>query len=116
MTRRSCLQAPKCVVALWPYLLPLGLQGFFYNRYKPPSKSEKLGTETDANVDQQLWYHIVGTPQKDDKFIFAQPEHPTWFISAEVTDDGRWASMTIGGIIGVSTLLHSSHTKCKPSH
>ena len=40
-------------------------------------------------MDQQLWYHIVGTPQKDDKFIFAQPEHPTWFIGAEVTDDGR---------------------------
>ncbi|CAK0748120.1 hypothetical protein CVIRNUC_001815 [Coccomyxa viridis] len=70
-------------------------KGFFYNRYRPPCKSEKLGTETDANVDQQLWYHIVGTPQEDDKFIFAQPEHPTWFIGAEVTDDGRYLLLSL---------------------
>ncbi len=69
------------------YMPPV--QGFFYNRYKPPSKSAKLGTETDTNVDQQLWYHVVGTPQADDKFVYAVPEHPDWFISAEVTDDGR---------------------------
>lgn len=67
------------------------MQGFFYNRYNPPSKSEKLGTETDTNVDQQLWYHAAGTSQKEDRFIFAVPEHPTWFIGAEVTDDGRQA-------------------------
>lgn len=36
------------------------MQGFFYNRYKPPSSNEKLGTETDTNIDQQLWYHVVG--------------------------------------------------------
>jgi hypothetical protein len=66
------------------------MQGFFYNRYKPPTKSAELGTETDTNVDQQLWFHVVGTPQADDKFIYAVPEHPDWFISAEVTDDGRY--------------------------
>lgn len=69
--------------------VPLNMQGFFYNRYEPPSKSVELGTETDTNVDQQLWYHVVGTPQADDKFVYAVPEHPDWFISAEVTDDGR---------------------------
>ena len=56
-------------------------------------------------MDQQLWYHIVGTPQEDDKFIFAQPEHPTWFIGAEVTDDGRWASVASHGVIDMLTLL-----------
>ena len=58
-------------------------------------------------MDQQLWYHIVGTPQEDDKFIFAQPEHPTWFIGAEVTDDGRWASMAIHGLTVMSVLLQA---------
>lgn len=91
----------------------LCMQGFFYNRYKSPNKSEKLGTETDTNVDQQLWYHIVGTPQKDDKFVFAQPEHPTWFIGAEVTDDGRWASTATHAIIGVLVLLRDSR---RPIH
>ena len=70
---------------------PVSMQGFFYNRYEPPSKTGELGTETDTNVDQQLWYHVVGMPQADDKFVYAVPEHPDWFISAEVTDDGRCA-------------------------
>ena len=65
------------------------LQGFFYNRYRPPSSNDKLGTETDTNLDQQLWYQVVGTSQKEDKFVYAEPEHPAWFIGAEITDDGR---------------------------
>ncbi|BDA42115.1 Prolyl endopeptidase [Coccomyxa sp. Obi] len=69
--------------------------GFFYNRYEPPSKSAELGTETDTNVDQQLWYHVVGTAQADDKFVYAVPEHPDWFISAEVTDDGRYLLLSL---------------------
>lgn len=73
----------------------LSKQGFFYNRYEPPSKSAELGTETDTNVDQQLWYHVVGTPQANDKFVYAVPEHPDWFISAEVTNDGRCAMLTL---------------------
>ena len=68
-----------------------GGQGFFYNRYAPPKGSGKLGTETDANVDQQLWYHVVGTPQAVDKWVYAVPEHPDWFIGAEITHDGRRA-------------------------
>ena len=66
-------------------------QGFFYNRYAPPKGSAKLGTETDANVDQQLWYHVVGTPQTADKWVYAVPEHPDWFIGAEISHDGRRA-------------------------
>jgi prolyl oligopeptidase len=33
----------------------------------------------------------VGQPQSDDVFLYAIPEHPTWHIGAEVTDDGRCA-------------------------
>ena len=42
-------------------------------------------------MDQQLWYHVVGTPQDADKWVYAVPEHPEWFIGAEVTHDGRRA-------------------------
>ena len=40
-------------------------------------------------------YHVVGSPQKEDKFVYAEPEHPTWFIGAEVTDDGRWGAALV---------------------
>ena len=36
----------------------------------------------------QLWYHVVGMPQEQDRFIYAIPEEPEWMIGAEVTDDG----------------------------
>ncbi|KAF8058088.1 Prep [Scenedesmus sp. PABB004] len=66
-------------------------QGFFYNRYPEPSKcAGPLGTETDSNTDQQLVYHRLGSPQAEDVVVHADPDHPTWMFSAEVTDDGRY--------------------------
>ena len=71
-------------------------KGFFYNRYAPPpGGSAELGTETAANTDQQLWYHLVGTPQRQDKWVYAVPDHPDWFIGAEVTDDGRYLLLSL---------------------
>ena len=69
----------------------LPLQGFFYNRYPEPKKSE-LGTETDINLNQQLCYHVVGQPQSQDAVVLACPDQPAWQQGAEVTDDGRCAS------------------------
>lgn len=82
-------------------------QGFFYNRYAPPATAE-LGTETDTNKDQQLWYHLVGAPQSADKWVYAVPEHPDWFISAEVTDDGRWVVWGLLGLLGLPTSSSSA--------
>ena len=65
-------------------------QGFFYNRYeKPRERNGELGTETDANFNQQLFYHVVGTSQSEDVFLLAEPDHPEWMLSPSVTDDGR---------------------------
>ncbi|KIZ07661.1 prolyl endopeptidase [Monoraphidium neglectum] len=63
--------------------------GFFYNRYREPEKSADLGTETESATDQQLCYHVLGTPQSQDVVVWAIPEHPTWMSSAEVSDDGK---------------------------
>lgn len=41
----------------------------------------------------QLWYHVVGTPQAQDKFVFAMPDEPEWMCGAEVTDDGMCAPL-----------------------
>ncbi|KAI8465889.1 MAG: prolyl oligopeptidase [Monoraphidium minutum] len=62
--------------------------GFFYNRYREPEKAADLGTETESATDQQLVYHVLGTPQSEDVVIWAMPDHPTWMSSAEVSDDG----------------------------
>lgn len=51
----------------------------------------ELGTETNINLNQQLWYHAVGTQQSEDVLLLAIPEHPDWLLGPEITDDGRLA-------------------------
>ncbi len=63
-------------------------------------------------VLRQLWYHVIGTPQEQDRFIYAIPEEPEWMIGAEVTDDGMCgptlpaqpACVTLLSSVGVKTL------------
>ena len=43
----------------------------------------------------QLWYHVVGTPQARDRFVYAVPEEPEWMIGAEVTDDGGYLLISL---------------------
>ncbi|KAI9917523.1 hypothetical protein PsorP6_013094 [Peronosclerospora sorghi] len=73
-------------------------RGFFYSRYPAPEKMKsdqhddeagpKRGTETDANVHHQVWYHTLHTPQTQDKLVYAYPQEPTFNVAAEVSDDG----------------------------
>lgn len=73
-------------------------KGFFYSRYPPPDKvadaahddeESKRGTETDSNVNHQLWYHRLHTPQSEDKLVYAYPAEPSYTVTAEVSDDGK---------------------------
>ncbi|GMH44889.1 hypothetical protein BSKO_12846 [Bryopsis sp. KO-2023] len=65
-------------------------KGFFYCRFPEPKSTTELGTETDAARNQQLCYHVLETPQSEDKVVFAMPEDPSWLFDAEVSDDGRY--------------------------
>eukprot|EP00899_Mesostigma_viride_P022615 jgi/Mesvir1/3538/Mv12009-RA.1 len=77
-------------------------KGFFYCRYPEPSSAvASAGTETDANENQQLWYHFLGNAQADDVLCFDMPEQPKWAFGAQVTDDGKY-------------LLVSIHDGCDP--
>ena len=62
-------------------------KGFYYGRYPAPSEAEKL---TSLNVNQQIWYHAVGTPQEKDLLVYERPDQPEWILDAQASDDGRW--------------------------
>jgi prolyl oligopeptidase len=62
-------------------------KGFFYSRYPEPPKGKVLEA---ALANQALYYHRVGTPQSEDKLIYARKDLPTWFVSGMVTEDGRY--------------------------
>ena len=63
-------------------------RGFFYSRYPEPAEGEQLLQE---NRNQKLYYHVVGTPQSEDRLIYERPDQPEWGFNAEVTEDGRYA-------------------------
>ena len=61
-------------------------EGFFYSRYDAP-EGDALKT---ANYDHKLYYHRVGTPQEQDRLIYARPDQKEWGFNGEVTEDGRY--------------------------
>ncbi|MCE2883253.1 MAG: S9 family peptidase, partial [Planctomycetaceae bacterium] len=62
-------------------------KGFFYGRFPEPKQGEEFQS---LNLNHEVRYHRLGTPQGDDALVFSAPEHPTWGFGASVTEDGRY--------------------------
>ncbi|NLB20592.1 MAG: S9 family peptidase, partial [Clostridium sp.] len=66
--------------------------GFYYSSYDKPE-----GSELSAKTEQhKLYYHKLGTPQKEDKIIFGEKEKYR-YIGGSVTEDDRYLIIS-GGI------------------
>lgn len=62
-----------------------GNEGFFYSSYDKPK-----GSELSAKTDQhKLYYHKLGTGQKDDKLIFGDKDKRR-YVGGGVSEDGRF--------------------------
>ncbi|XP_062414474.1 prolyl endopeptidase-like isoform X1 [Pungitius pungitius] len=69
-------------------------KGIFYNCY-PRQEGKSDGTETTCNINQKLFYHVIGTKQSEDILVAEFPEHPKWHSSVTISDDGRYAVLSI---------------------
>ena len=67
-------------------------KGFFYSRYDEPKAGNAL---TNVNRNQKLYYHRLGTAQSADVLVYEQPDQPDWIFDARVTEDGRYAVITV---------------------
>ena len=65
--------------------------GFYYSRYAAPGSGDTL---KGLNQNHQVCFHRLGTPQAEDELIYQRADHPDWYLSATVTDDGRWLVIT----------------------
>ena len=61
--------------------------GFFYSRYPVPEKGKELSTK---NVNHQVFFHRLGTPQSSDELVFSDPANPERFHTVETTEDERF--------------------------
>jgi prolyl oligopeptidase len=77
------LEWSKFAGAAW---LPDG-SGFLYARFDAPAEGE---AHEQANRNQRLWLHRLGTSQEDDVLVYERPDQPEWMFSPSVTDDGRY--------------------------
>jgi len=65
-----------------------GNEGFYYSSYEKPK-----GSELSAKTDQhRLFYHKLGTKQKDDTIIFGDTQKHR-YVNGSVTEDGRFLSI-----------------------
>ncbi|MEK7253354.1 MAG: S9 family peptidase, partial [Bacteroidota bacterium] len=77
--------------------------GFFYSRYPEPGKGTELSA---SNVNHWVYYHKMDTPQSQDKLIFKDEKNPTYYHSAQVTEDENYLLIyQAPGTDGFATLV-----------
>ncbi|MEO5896186.1 MAG: prolyl oligopeptidase family serine peptidase [Vicinamibacterales bacterium] len=62
-------------------------KGFFYSRYPEPAAGQAMAAALSGHA---VYYHVVGTPQSKDRLVFDDKAHPTWFVTAGLTEDGKY--------------------------
>jgi prolyl oligopeptidase len=91
-----------------------GNEGFYYSSYDKPKGSE-LSAKTQHH---KLYYHKLGTPQKQDKLIFGGEQTPRRYVFASLTEDERFlvvsaATSTTGNELYIQD-LNSPNSKLIP--
>ena len=61
--------------------------GFYYSRFPEPKQGAAFQS---LNENHQVYFHRIGTPQSQDRLVFATPARPDLNNFGIVSDDGRW--------------------------
>jgi prolyl oligopeptidase len=66
-------------------------EGVLYSRFPASGDGPDFLSTAEGHG---VWFHRLGTAQSDDVLVYADPVHPKYLHSAEVTSDGRYAIVT----------------------
>jgi prolyl oligopeptidase len=61
--------------------------GFFYSRFPQPAQGAQFQSTNENHV---VYFHRLGTPQSEDRLVYATPDRPRLSNNAEVSEDGNW--------------------------
>jgi prolyl oligopeptidase len=61
--------------------------GFYYCGYTATGAGQSLKV---PNEYHSVFFHQLGTPQSADAKVYTRTDAPDWYVSAQVTDDGRY--------------------------
>lgn len=76
--------------------------GFFYGRYADP----EAGASAQVAVGgHSVYFHALGTPQTEDRLLYATPDKPSLLQVFDVTEDGRYAVITSHGDYAANNLM-----------
>ncbi|WP_380872680.1 prolyl endopeptidase [Sphingomonas sp. DBB INV C78] len=65
--------------------------GVYYSRFPEPKAGEAFQA---LNENHKVYFHRLGTPQTEDRLVYATPDRPKLGHSAELTEDGAWLVIT----------------------
>ena len=68
-----------------------GKDGFYYSSYDKPKQGSPLSGLTQYH---KLYFHKIGTNQKDDVLVFGGDQTPRRYINGSVTEDDRFLVIT----------------------
>jgi len=66
--------------------------GFYYSRYPAAEGDDKF---QGLNMNQAVYFHRLGTPQDEDRLVYANADNPDWGYAATVSDDGAFLVITV---------------------
>ncbi len=76
--------------------------GFFYGRYGDPTAGASAQV---AVVGHSVYFHALGTPQTEDRLLYATPDKPSLLQVFDITEDGRYAVITSHGDYAANNLI-----------
>lgn len=88
-----------------------GDDGFYYSRYPTPDESSKLSKQ---NQHHKLYYHKLGTLQKDDVLVYEDVKYPLRSIRGALTKSGRFLVINVSeGTSGTELMVRDTKSKSK---
>ncbi len=66
--------------------------GFYYSRFPEPEPGKELSVK---NENMQVYFHVAGTPQQEDRLVYRDAAHPQRLLSVFTTEDERYAFLYI---------------------